>query len=234
MGTLALLEDSGWYTAKMVGAQEFTYGKNLGCSFLEEKCTPSNWPPRYVCTENNVRGCNYDRSARARCTILSYTSGGPDATMQYFSDTTLGGADSANDPFFGQVWSRDSVCIDSAIGLNQGSESIRCYRSGCTSPSVATVNVGVDWTPCSGGETGLSSSGFPNTWNCPESSWVAAKCGDISSFPTLTAVSLGSPDTSLALAGNQAVTLTGSGFTADMTVVLGALPCSSVLVTSPT
>ena len=256
--TLALMEDSGWYTAKMAGAQDFTYGKNLGCSFLEEKCTPSNWPPRYVCAENNVRGCNYDRSARARCTILSYTSGGPDATMQYFSDTTLGGADSiadfcpvyiefsngvcsqtsnadpANDPFFGQVWSRDSVCIDSAIGLNQGSESIRCYRSGCTSASVATVNVGVDWTPCSGGETGLSSSGFPNTWNCPESSWVAAKCGDISSFPTLTAVSLGSPDTSLALAGNQAVTLTGSGFTADMTVVLGALPCSSVLVTSPT
>ncbi|KNC54016.1 uncharacterized protein AMSG_09673 [Thecamonas trahens ATCC 50062] len=252
--TLALLQDSGWYTANFDAAQKFSFGKGKGCSFIDNKCVAGSWPANYICSTDKVRSCNFDRSARSQCQLVEYSSGGPAADMQYFSNPNLGGADSLadfcpmviefsngvcsntanidanNDPFFAQVFSRDSVCIDSSIGLAAGEENIRCYRSGCSSATQAVVQVGANWGSCAGGESGLTAAGFSGSWDCPSAEWVTAQCGATASFPTLTAVA----PTSIQLTGGESVTLTGSGFTADMYVAIGPVSCNSIVLLSTT
>ena len=36
--TLALMEDTGWYKARMEMAQPLNWGKNLGCAFAQRSC----------------------------------------------------------------------------------------------------------------------------------------------------------------------------------------------------
>lgn len=36
--TLALMEDTGWYKARMEMAQPLNWGRNLGCEFAQRSC----------------------------------------------------------------------------------------------------------------------------------------------------------------------------------------------------
>lgn len=51
--TLALMEDTGWYTANYSMAQPLSWGKGLGCDFVMKSCKHwiDNKRSKYVCVE---------------------------------------------------------------------------------------------------------------------------------------------------------------------------------------
>ena len=57
--TLALFEDSGWYTVDYDMADRLHWGAGEGCSFASEYC--STWSSQYFCSVRDERGCSPSR-----------------------------------------------------------------------------------------------------------------------------------------------------------------------------
>jgi hypothetical protein len=104
--TLALIEDTGWYSADLSKAEVSTWGLNRGCNFIHRPCGPSNpaWAGvGYFCasvhagmqTNGNQPGssvgCTWDMKYKGYCTLQTYTSPIP-SQFRYFSDPMLGGS----------------------------------------------------------------------------------------------------------------------------------------------
>jgi Leishmanolysin len=80
--TLALFEDSGWYSAdySQAGryAQGLVWGYKQGCSFATEKCLDDvthvsvGSPPHFVVAEGNtlVQGCSIDLCVHVSCVCV--------------------------------------------------------------------------------------------------------------------------------------------------------------------
>jgi leishmanolysin-like peptidase len=64
--TLAFLQDTGWYLVDFTKAQEFKFGRNMGCGFIYSKCIVNNVSqfPTYYTTNLNNDGCYYDFTKR--------------------------------------------------------------------------------------------------------------------------------------------------------------------------
>jgi hypothetical protein len=76
--TLALLADSGWYrvdyaAAAAAGRPPLTFGRGLGCAFLDTACATASAPPYCRAPPNASAsgeaetGCTFDRAAVGRC-----------------------------------------------------------------------------------------------------------------------------------------------------------------------
>ena len=90
--TLALFEDLGFYKANYYTGGLFRFGKNQGCSFLEDKCIKNgeiNYPNEF-CAEPNKPFCGSSHISRGLCLIGEYTEE-IDSRYRYFEDNHIGG-----------------------------------------------------------------------------------------------------------------------------------------------
>jgi len=141
--SLALLEDSSWYTANFVNARTTSFGRGAGCGFFESKCISSGKLPDYstdyFCTTADAAG------TRSGCDYLHHHKAGCDGEMdvdppeqfQYFTDAGFGSpfgdvhycpmrtkylipcsaASKAVTPLAGESFSDTSRCYETDAGI---------------------------------------------------------------------------------------------------------------------
>ena len=75
--TLALLEDSSWYTANYKVSAETSFGRGAGCQFARSGCLfdeasseINSDASTFHCTEIGEMGCDASHSYKARCDFL--------------------------------------------------------------------------------------------------------------------------------------------------------------------
>eukprot|EP00594_Rhizosolenia_setigera_P019576 CAMPEP_0178962956 /NCGR_PEP_ID=MMETSP0789-20121207/14706_1 /TAXON_ID=3005 /ORGANISM="Rhizosolenia setigera, Strain CCMP 1694" /LENGTH=847 /DNA_ID=CAMNT_0020647271 /DNA_START=99 /DNA_END=2642 /DNA_ORIENTATION=- len=116
--TLALLEDSGWYSANYSMSSLSPWGHGVGCDFVNKKCietsadgevTVADHGKGYFCSETNQRGCSPSYSHKLSCTIYDYSLlfnlDNPPPEYNYFSNPGYGGPKQANYcPVYGSVY----------------------------------------------------------------------------------------------------------------------------------
>jgi hypothetical protein len=91
--TMALFEDSGWYTVNYEYTQTITWGYKMGCDLLEEPCIEDGFAINQLfCEEEGQEMCDYIRLNKGSCNLASYY--GVPEEYQYFSDESLAGTDS--------------------------------------------------------------------------------------------------------------------------------------------
>ena len=90
--TLALFEDTGFYKVNYYTGGLFRFGKNQGCSFLEEKCLKNSKTdfPNEFCFESRKAFCGSSHISRGRCLIAEYKEE-IEEEYQYFSNSKHGG-----------------------------------------------------------------------------------------------------------------------------------------------
>ena len=89
--TLALFEDSGWYTVNHYTGGLFRYGRNQGCDFILKKCIineKSNFDE--FCTVSGEQMCYGSHLTKGKCYLKSEIEN-ISVNYQYFSDPTKGG-----------------------------------------------------------------------------------------------------------------------------------------------
>uniref|UniRef100_T1JG38 Leishmanolysin-like peptidase n=1 Tax=Strigamia maritima TaxID=126957 RepID=T1JG38_STRMM len=94
--TLALLEDTGWYSADFSKAENLTWGQSLGCDFATKSCL--NWME--IQTQNNrniypfckivkrdplYTSCSEDRTGLTVCNLVDYVEDLPKAYQNFES-----------------------------------------------------------------------------------------------------------------------------------------------------
>jgi len=101
--TIALFNDSGWYSVDYDEANLFLWGKNVGCAFFDfnKKCLFSAGESTYsmntpykveFCTNFNKQICSTSNIFRGRCSVKKFDRSLP-STDQYFDDISIGGVD---------------------------------------------------------------------------------------------------------------------------------------------
>ena len=158
--TLAVFEDSGWYTAAYKNGDAWVAGKDWGyrqgCAFARDKCSSTNTgsPAHFYFGSPDISGslCSVDRSAAAYTKTTAYPSPLP-LHYQYFSSPSKGGSDSKHDycpavigysspcqskaspsTTYGEVAGAGSKCHVSTLNNGGSSSSAtygRCYRVTC-------------------------------------------------------------------------------------------------------
>jgi hypothetical protein len=102
--SLALFEDSGWYSVDYTMANLFLWGKDKGCSFLDpkSKClkaekntTTSSFTPEF-CTQPNYPVCSVSNTFRGTCKVRKYQNELFEHE-RYFGDSRIGGIDQLTD-----------------------------------------------------------------------------------------------------------------------------------------
>ena len=97
--TLAYFEDTGYYKVNYYTGGLFRFGKNQGCSFLEQDCVYDNGQktlfPNEFCTEEGAYFCGSSHLSRGDCYIIDYYD--PiDSSFRHYSNEYLGGFRSAD------------------------------------------------------------------------------------------------------------------------------------------
>jgi len=91
--TLALFDDSGWYTSDRQAAEQHHAGRLApdGCAFASDRCLDdgANTDPNHYCSEAGY-GCDASGHMKSRCTVASYGSALPEY-WQHLDDPTRGG-----------------------------------------------------------------------------------------------------------------------------------------------
>jgi hypothetical protein len=90
--TLALFEDSGWYTVKYITGGLFRYGKNQGCSFINSHCVYGgiSFFKNEYCIKEKTTMCTPGRTHRAMCGLTSYPAE-LEIYYRYFTNSKKGG-----------------------------------------------------------------------------------------------------------------------------------------------
>ncbi|KAF7817552.1 Leishmanolysin-like peptidase [Senna tora] len=170
--TLALLEDSGWYSANYSMADHLDWGHNQGTEFVTLPC--NLWKGAYHCNRTQLSGCTYNREAEGYCPIVTYSADLPQ-WAQYFPQANKGGQSSladyctyfvaysdgsctdinsarAPDRMLGEVRGSNSRCMASSLvrmGFIRGSmtQGNGCYQHRCTNNSLEVAVDGI-WKVC--------------------------------------------------------------------------------------
>lgn len=85
--SLALAEDSGWYKVNYYTGGLFRYGKNEGCSFLNQKCITTSEKTNFLnefCLVSNVQMCTAGRLSKGYCSLSADNTDVP-KDYQYFT-----------------------------------------------------------------------------------------------------------------------------------------------------
>lgn len=90
--TLALFEDSGWYSVNYYSGGLMRFGKNEGCDFLNKKCLTNGAVayPEEFCNVTYAQSCSTGRTSRAICYITAFNGNIP-TPYQYFPNVNQGG-----------------------------------------------------------------------------------------------------------------------------------------------
>ena len=118
--TLALMEDSGWYTANYTQGGMNPWGLGAGCDFINGPCVTQNSETLlpelpesskgYFCLEGAERGCSPALTHKLACTVIDYffilPRDLPPARFQYFpNEPTEGGPRQADFcPLYGSTY----------------------------------------------------------------------------------------------------------------------------------
>lgn len=135
--TLALLEDSGWYSANYTSSNVSPWGHGVGCDFVNELClvkdgSGSTVVPDYgkgfFCTKSSQRGCSPSHNFKMACTLKDYdlyvTQPNPPAYFQYFAPQNpgYGGLIQADYcPLYGSIYKSEAHELDCRLTENQNS-----------------------------------------------------------------------------------------------------------------
>jgi len=176
--TIALFEDSGLYEVEYYSGGLFKFGKNKGCSFLNNKCISNG---RAISDEFCVNSlqpmCTQSRTAKGFCAIYQYSS--VPSSYQYFSNPRYGGflpvnycpvanAGSSESIYYptscrigtsslaseyGETIGTNSFCFLSSLLPSSSSRNTTyraiCYRVTCNSSSKRViVNIGSSTVTC--------------------------------------------------------------------------------------
>lgn len=92
--TLALMEDSGWYTVNYQGAQSLVYGVGVGCTFMEQRCSEWAVPGYQRCARfaDDAEYCSFDQVRYGRCGIVRASECLPLEFRMFADDCTAGGS----------------------------------------------------------------------------------------------------------------------------------------------
>ena len=94
--TIALFEDSELYKVEYYSGGLFKFGKNKGCSFLNDKCIVKGKPiSEEFCVIPNQPMCSQSRTSKGFCAIYKYQTAIP-SDYQYFRNPSYGGFSPAN------------------------------------------------------------------------------------------------------------------------------------------
>eukprot|EP00927_Polykrikos_kofoidii_P046856 TRINITY_DN40988_c0_g1_i1.p1 TRINITY_DN40988_c0_g1~~TRINITY_DN40988_c0_g1_i1.p1 ORF type:complete len:1340 (+),score=192.93 TRINITY_DN40988_c0_g1_i1:90-4022(+) len=190
--SLALFQDSGWYSVDFSSAEHLHWGYHEGCTFARSTC--NQWDDRFFCSGRGARGCNHNFFYKSQCNLVSYGGTLP-SSNSYFTDSRLGGRDQHADfcPFysgfsngdcrntkyetsqgrdiFGETYGEESRCIVSnAINPRyvRQPESPRCFAVDCAN-GVLKIKVGGNQRPCprNGGRIDLTGTFVGGHAICP-------------------------------------------------------------------
>ena len=201
--TLALLQDTGWYTVNYDLAVAPVFGKDQGCDFFNKPCLEDgkSLDSKLWCDTNTKYTCDPFALNKARCKLQNYTSDLPDY-FQYFSSPILGGSDEYSDycPYgdgysngacrgnskttsilkkTSEVISINSRCFES--NLYQSPKTLSapyaaCYEVTECSSTEASVKIGNQLIKCPFTGATFSVSGYTGTITCPASNIL---CEDV-------------------------------------------------------
>jgi len=116
--TLALFQDSGWYTVDYTAAESYAWGNGQGCSFAMDQC--NTWHESYFCQTRHEQGCFPNHFYKGKCSLIDYfelTGQQLPSKYQYFpSAPTNGGYDEFPDYCPLYVVGQNSDCRDPNVG----------------------------------------------------------------------------------------------------------------------
>jgi len=201
--SLALLEDTGWYQVEYGHAEDLEWGRGMGCSFVNARC--SEWDDRkgYFCTQPGAKGCTTDRSAMGYCNLIRHRSELSSA-VRYFPDSYYGGSDALADfcpyvaayangicsdtrnqpenPVFGENFGDDSKCFESSLVKDgfwkKPDVQPMCYDFKCIDTEEETklqVLVASVWYDCPFDGKVENITGFSGVLLCPSASFCSER-----------------------------------------------------------
>lgn len=211
--SLALLEDTGFYKVEYEHAEHFEWGRGMGCSFVNGRC--SDWENRkgYFCTQPGTKGCTVDRSAMGYCNLIRHRSELP-TPVRYFADSHFGGSDaladycphvaayangvcsdSRNQPedaAFGESFGENSKCFESSLVQDgrwkKPDIQPMCYDFRCIEEEEGMkleVSVNGSWHYCPFDGQIVNVSGFSGSLHCPSSSFCHERKINTKNYETL-------------------------------------------------
>jgi len=227
--TLALFEDSGWYTVDHSYAKYLMWGYKKGCDFVYNRCN-SSWPvgEGYFCTldKRGAEGCTYDRKGIGVCDFRFWTT--IPEKYRYFADEHVGGpveyADycpftyetffcetkSSQSSSYGDVSGTGSRCFLSTLTDNPDAtakqpEAPKCYPHHCITPDSYAVKIGSYWYPCPSGGNVSDVISFSGSLSCPNASMFCSHEKEDKKFPIYISVepTTATPGTSIRIKGKN-------------------------------
>jgi hypothetical protein len=157
--TLALFEDSGWYSVNYYTGGLFRFGKNMGCEFLNTSCI-SKGKTKFeldFCTEPGEEICSSGNLDRGVCYITT-TSSDIEPNYRYFNNSKTGGflfadycpvmmtisdnysfysrcdSNSLNNGYKNEIYSSNSICVLNSLVTNdnkKGKTRALCMKVEC-------------------------------------------------------------------------------------------------------
>ena len=154
--TMALFEDSGWYTVNYEYTQSITWGYKMGCDLLDKPCVEDGEPVNELfCTDQSlVESCDYMRLNKGYCNLGSIFL--LPEEFQYFSDENLGGTDENLDycPIVKSTSSGNcrgigdiKTSVDSDLG-EQVCENCRCVEGTYSKEYEPYEHAACHWIEC--------------------------------------------------------------------------------------
>lgn len=186
--TFAALEDSGWYRGNWSMAKNLLWGKNAGCSMVNDRCEQWALPDNsgYFCSkkDNSVRHCNFEHTTISYCGITSYSS-----ALEYYehlAKPTDGGLVGFMDycPFPAKYSNLDcrssgsgtsleafgpgSACFNSNL-QSSATQSAKCFKFSCNNNQLQII-MGGNQIECPADQTYrriLNPNGVSGYVDCP-------------------------------------------------------------------
>jgi hypothetical protein len=136
--TLAILDDSGWYTVDYSFASESSWGKGKGCPFTSTSCLTK--PPfSEFCTQLGSSQCTFDSESIGKCVSIPEDSqcliSMPDQKSTSFPAQKLTCRNPKNNYPWTittlEVYDFSSACFTSTLYGLAGDRGLRCYTYSC-------------------------------------------------------------------------------------------------------
>ncbi|KEG08565.1 surface protease GP63 [Trypanosoma grayi] len=176
--TMSIFEDMQFYRANWGMEESMKWGRNAGCSFLNDKCVKDGvtMHPDLFCTVRKTQGltCTSDHQALGNCLMFTYKKSFPEQ-FQYFGDLPKGGplgelmdycpfvapysntncVSGASWKMPGSRLGRNSRCLKGdSLRIGERAVGDICAEVACSNRTLRVRYLGDDaWHMCAEGET---------------------------------------------------------------------------------
>jgi len=158
--TLALFEDSGWYSANYTKSRIMPWGHGAGCDFVRKSCLVQeedgktvvpDYGKGYFCTESSQRGCSPSHHYKMGCNLQDYSvyidNPNPPSMFSYFVKESLGGMKQVDYcPVFGSTTRSNAYELDCRIESNRQQVSFYGEKFGDNSTCFESTGTAVSDT----------------------------------------------------------------------------------------